>query len=107
MKSKMLIIITSVYLPLTTLNTAYAMTKDSTIVQESNSFGIGEFLFVCIILILLLLVLWILKNSYRLKQNVESKKLDGKEWFNSHINDMEPDQLTSLINRSNRRQQEN
>ena len=101
MKSKIFIITTGAYLLLTTLNTAYAMTKDSTIVQGPNSDGIGEMFFVLVILILLLFALWILKNSYRLKENVESEELDSKEWLNSHIKDMEPDQLATLIHRGN------
>jgi hypothetical protein len=104
MKTK-ITISTSAYLLLTTLNTAYAMTKDSTIAQDSDPDGLGEIFFVLIILILLLLALWILKNSYRLKENVDSKELDGKDWLNSHIKDMEPDQLTTLINRGNTHQQ--
>jgi|GEM_PF-1988070 hypothetical protein len=106
MKSKIFIITTGAYLLLTTLNIAYAMTKDSTIVQDPNPDGIGELFFVLIILILLLLALWILKNSYRLKENVDNKELDSKEWLNNHIKDMEPDQLATLINRSNTQQQE-
>jgi len=106
MKSKIFIITTGAYLLLTTLNTAYAMTKDSTIAQEPNSDGIGEIFFVLVILILLLLALWILKNSYRLKENVDSEELDSKEWLNSHIKDMEPDQLATLIHRGDTQQQE-
>jgi uncharacterized membrane protein len=106
MKSKLFIITTSAYLLLTTFNTGYAMTKDLTIAHEPNPDGIGEIFFVLIILILLLLALWILKNSYRLKENVDSKELDSKEWLNNHIKDMEPDQLETLINRGNTQQQE-
>jgi len=107
MKTKIFAISTSAYLLLTTLNNAYAMTKDSTIAQESDPNGLGEMFFVLIILILLLLALWILKNSYRLKENVDSKELDSKDWLNNHIKDMEPDQLATLINRGNTQQQVN
>lgn len=106
MKTKIFAISTTAYLLLTTLNTAYAMTKDSTIAQESDPDGFGEIFFVLIILILLLLALWILKNTYRLKENVDSKELDGKHWLKDHIKDMEPDQLTTLINRGHAQQQE-
>jgi hypothetical protein len=106
MKSKIFVISASTYLLSTTFNTGYAMTKDLTIAQEPNPYGIGEIFFVLIILILLLLALWILKNSYLLKENVDSKELDSKEWLNSHIKDMEPDQLETLINRGNTQQQE-
>lgn len=107
MKTRIFTISTSAFLLLTTFNRAYAMTKDATIVQESDPGEFGEIFFVLIILILLLLALWILKNSYRLKENVESKESDGKDWLNNHIKDMEPDQLTTLINRGNTQQQEN
>jgi cyanate permease len=103
MKTK-ITISTGVYLLLTILNTAYAMTKDSTIAQDSDPDGLGEIFFVLTILILLLLALWILKNTYRLKENVDSKELDSKDWLNNHIKDMEPDQLTTLINRGNTHQ---
>ena len=106
MKTKIFAISTSAYLLLTTLNTAYAMTKDSTIAQESDPDGLGEMFFVLIILILLLLALWILKNTYRLKENVDCKELDSKDWLNNHIKDMEPDQLATLINHGNTQQQE-
>ncbi|MFB9843788.1 hypothetical protein [Mucilaginibacter ginsenosidivorans] len=106
MKTKTFTIFTTAYLLFTTLNSAYAMTKDSTIAQESHPDGLGETFFVLIILILLLLALWILKNSYRLKENIESKELDSKDWLNNHIKDMEPDQLTTLINRGHAKQQQ-
>ncbi len=106
MKTKIFTISTIVCLLLTTLNSVYAMTKDSTIVQESEPDGFGEVFFVLIILILLLLALWILKSIYRLKENVDCKELDSKDWLNNHIKDMEPDQLATLINYGNTRQQE-
>jgi hypothetical protein len=106
MKTKIFTISTTAYLLLTTLNSADAMIKDSTIAQESDPDGFGEIFFVLMILILLLLALWILKNTYRLKDNVDCKALDSKDWLNNHIKDMEADQLATLINHGNTQQQE-
>ncbi|CAN5276484.1 hypothetical protein BH09BAC6_BH09BAC6_31640 [soil metagenome] len=102
MKCKLFIASAGTYQLSTAFNTASAMTKDLPVAQNRD--GAGEIFLVSIILILLLLALWILKNSYLLRENVNTKEIDGKEWLDNHIRDMEPDQLQTLINRCNKQQ---
>ncbi|GAB2977445.1 hypothetical protein GCM10027049_10710 [Mucilaginibacter puniceus] len=51
------------------------------------------------LLILVLLALWLLKNSYRLKDTINDVDTDGKNWLNSHLKDLDSQQVNQLINR--------
>ena len=50
-------------------------------------------------LLLVVLVLWLLKNSYRLKESTNDVDTDGKNWLNSHLKDLDSQQVNLLIKR--------
>lgn len=51
------------------------------------------------LLILVVLTLWLLKNSYRLKETVENSETNGEAWLNRHLRDLDTHQLDILIKR--------
>jgi hypothetical protein len=51
------------------------------------------------LLILMVLTLWLLRNSYRLKQTIENTEANGKVWLNNHLKDLDTHQLDILIKR--------
>lgn len=51
------------------------------------------------LLILVLLVLWLLKSSYRLKETANDVNTDGKTWLNNHLKDLDSPQVNMLIKR--------
>lgn len=65
---------------------------------ENSSTGLIVLLTFCL-LILVILTLWLLKNSYRLKETVENPGINGEVWLNRHIRDLENHQLDILIKR--------
>lgn len=82
-----------------TFSCTNAMAANPTIVQgPANDVGLNIF-FTLFILALLLLVLWLLKNSNRLNDYVNTNEPDGREWLISHIKDLETEELEKLIKR--------
>ncbi|MES2427076.1 MAG: hypothetical protein V4560_08880 [Bacteroidota bacterium] len=65
---------------------------------EDSSWG-AAILLAGSLLILVLLVLWLLKNSYRLKETINDVDSDGKNWLNSHLKDLDSQQINLLIKR--------
>jgi hypothetical protein len=51
------------------------------------------------LLILLVLTLWLLKNSYHLKEIEEDTDTNGEVWLSNHLNDLNSHQLDLLIKR--------
>jgi hypothetical protein len=82
-----------------TFSSINAMAANPTIVQgPPNEVGLDIF-FTLFILALLLLALWLIKNSALLNDNVNTNEPDGKEWLISHIKDLETEELEKLIKR--------
>lgn len=76
-----------------------AMAETSVISEtEDSSWGIAISL-IGSLLILVLLVLWLLKSSYRLKQTINNVNTDGKNWLNTHLKDLDSQQVNILIKR--------
>jgi hypothetical protein len=65
---------------------------------EDSSWG-ATILLAASLLILVLLVLWLLKNSYRLKETINDVNIDGKNWLNIHLKDLDSQQINILIKR--------
>ena len=65
---------------------------------ENSSTGIIVLLALCL-LILMALTLWLLKNSYRLKETLENTEVNGKVWLKSHLKDLDNHQLDILTKR--------
>jgi len=75
------------------------MAETSVISQkEDSSWGIA-ILLIGSLSILVLLVLWLLKSSYRLKQTINNVNPDGKNWLNTHLKDLDSQQVNILIKR--------
>jgi di/tricarboxylate transporter len=106
MKSKIVVFFSMVFL-LAGINSSRAMINASAVVPISNAneTWVGIVLGL-VILVLMLLVLWLIKNSNRLKDDVDSPESNTGEWLNKHVNDLESDQLEILISRVNKQQQE-
>lgn len=63
-----------------------------------SSTGLVVVLALCL-LILMTLTLWLLKNTYSLKETVEKPETSGKVWLSSHLKDLDNHQLDILIKR--------
>jgi cyanate permease len=68
---------------------------------EDSSWGV-VLLLAGSLLILVLLVLWLLKSSYRLKETTSDVNTDGKTWLNNHLKDLNSPQVNILIKRQHR-----
>ena len=51
------------------------------------------------LLMLMILTLWLLKNSNRLKETVESTETNEKVWLKNHLKDLDNHQLDILTKR--------
>jgi hypothetical protein len=82
-----------------TFSSINAMAANTTIVQDPpNEVGLDIF-FTLFILALLLLALWLIKNSALLNDQVNNNEPEGREWLIGHIKDMETEELEKLIKR--------
>ncbi|MCO5948615.1 hypothetical protein [Mucilaginibacter flavidus] len=81
------------------LTSGKIMAETSVISQTEDSSGGVAILLAGSILILVLLVLWLLKNSYRLKETINDVDTDGKKWLNNHLKDLDGQQVNILIKR--------
>ena len=89
----------SVLLLLSIAMSGKAMAETSVVSQpEDSSWGLAILLAGSLV-ILVLLVLWLLKNSYRLKESNDNVDTDGKNWVNSHLKDLDSQQVNLLIKR--------
>jgi hypothetical protein len=89
----------SVILLLSLLMPGKAMAETPVIPQtEDSSWGV-VLLLAGSLLILVLLVLWLLKNSCRLKETTCDVDTDGKNWLNRHLKDLDSQQVNLLIKR--------
>ncbi|HEY5327295.1 MAG TPA: hypothetical protein VIJ27_09870 [Mucilaginibacter sp.] len=100
------IVVVLIIVLIVNLNLRDAMAQGNAIkATTGNSFGWGIF-FVVYIPILLLLALWILKNSNILSNTVDTPELDGNEWLNTHIKNLDTRELDKLINSGNVKRRE-
>lgn len=75
-----------------------ALAQDSSpIIQQSIDPGVALLCF--LLLILVVLALWLLKSSGRLKM-MDQIEPDGPDWITKHLNDLETQQLDKLITRN-------
>lgn len=89
----------SVILLLSLLMPGKTMAETPVIPQtEDSSWGV-VLLLAGSLLILVLLVLWLLKSSYRLKETTNDLNTDGKTWLNNHLKDLNSPQVNILIKR--------
>jgi anionic cell wall polymer biosynthesis LytR-Cps2A-Psr (LCP) family protein len=69
-------------------------------IPESGDSSVGAVIFLTgSLLILVLLVLWLLKSSYHLKETIDDVNTDGKNWLNNHLKDLDSQQVNILIKR--------
>lgn len=100
MKIKTLIISATAGLFLTGF--AFTAKADDSVIVQTGPGHTGEFLlFGFVIVVLVILALWILKNSRLLNDTVDLDEPDGSAWLNRHLNDFGDHQLDILINRNN------
>lgn len=69
------------------------------VVPETEDSSWGTAILTGSLLILVLLVLWLLKSSYRLKETTNDVNTDGKTWLNNHLKDLDSPQVNMLIKR--------
>lgn len=67
--------------------------------ETGDSSGWAVIFLTASLLILVVLVVWLLKSSYRLKEIINDVNTDGKNWLNSHLKDLDRQQVNILINR--------
>lgn len=90
---------------LTVFTVTAAMADTPAVMQDADPGSIDEaLLFGLAFLILLGLALWLFRSSNVLDENVSENELDGKRWLNSHLNDLETNQLDVLIHREDVRE---
>ncbi len=89
-----------------TFYSTHAAAADSAIILSAvNDVGEGTFL-TLVILVLILLALWILKNSNLLNDTVNINESDGSEWLKKNMKDLEADELDRLIKLGKTRKQD-
>lgn len=64
---------------------------------DTNWFLISLIVVVSLIL-LIVFVFWLLKNSTLLEETFGKNEIEGKSWLKNHLNELEIDQLETLIN---------
>lgn len=89
----------SVILLLSLSTLGKAMAEAPVIHQTENSSWGVVLLLAGSLLILVLLALWLLKNSSRLKATTNDVDTDGKNWLNRHLKDLNSQQVNILIKR--------
>jgi len=88
------------------LHSKVAVANDSLVKQVSSGNETLEVIILgIIILVLIVLALWIFKNSTLLNDNLNIDESVGREWIHKHMKDLEANQLEALINRSSNQQQ--
>ena len=89
----------SVILLLSLLMSGKVMAATAVLPETEDSSWGAAILLAGSLLILVSLVLWLLKNSYRLKETINDVDTDGKNWLNSHLKDLDSQQINLLIKR--------
>lgn len=79
---------------------SYAAAANSATTPELNANSTGEeIFFTLVILILILLAFWLLKNSNLLSKTENTDEKTGRQWLDSHLKDLDAGQLQMLIKR--------
>jgi hypothetical protein len=64
---------------------------------ETNWFLVSLIIVIALIL-LIVFVFWLLKNSTLLEETFGKNEIEGRSWLKNHLNELSTDQLETLIN---------
>ncbi|MGN6638780.1 MAG: hypothetical protein ACTHJ8_07705 [Mucilaginibacter sp.] len=64
---------------------------------DTNWFLVSLIIVVSLIL-LIAFVFWLLKNSTLLEETFGKNEIEGRSWLKNHLNELDTDQLETLIN---------
>lgn len=66
--------------------------------ETGNYWFLISLIIVAALILLVALTFWLLKNSTQLEQAFGKSEIEGRSWLKNHLNELEIDQLETLIN---------